>query len=462
VPAGPFTMGSDPALEHAPDPDEAPAHEVEVDAFRLGRTPVTNVQYGAFVEATGQSPPAAWPGGTVPLGRELHPVTYVTWDEAAAFCRWAGGYLPTEAQWERAARGDDRRTWPWGDDPPRPAQAVLELTDTRPVGGRASGAGPFGHLDLAGNAWEWTSSVFRAYPYDPGDGREGDGPGPRVVRGGAFTHGPAEARCSYRHGMLPGTVDHYVGFRLAAAPGVEVDGIELLDVPAGIARLGNDVRPSQGAAPTDEVPRHTCEVEAVALTAMPVTNEQYAAFVAATGRATPIHWVDGAVPPELERHPVTHVDWHDAVAFCAWAGGRLPTEAEWEKGARGDDGRLYPWGDDAPDGRRAHAGEGMKHGTTTTVGAALEGASPYGLLDMAGNVWEWVSSAYRPYPYDAGDGREDTTRDESRVLRGGSFASPSAGHLRCARRSASRPGRRSSHIGFRVARPADDERKDNG
>ncbi len=240
VPAGPFAMGSDPALEHAPDPDEAPAHEVEVDAFRLGRTPVTNAQYGAFVRATGQSPPAAWPGGTVPLGRELHPVTYVSWDEAAAFCRWAGGFLPTEAQWERAARGDDRRTWPWGDDPPRPAHAVLELTDTRPVGGRASGAGPFGHLDLAGNAWEWTSSLLHAYPYDPGDGREGDGPGQRVVRGGAFIHGPAEARCSYRHGMLPGTVDHYVGFRLASAPGVAVDGIELLDVPAGIARLGND------------------------------------------------------------------------------------------------------------------------------------------------------------------------------------------------------------------------------
>ena len=101
----------------------------------------------------------------------------------------------------------------------------------------------------------------------------------------------------------------------------------------------------------------------------------------------------------------------------------------------------------------------MKHGATSTVGATPGGASPYGLLDMAGNVWEWVSSAYRPYPYDDGDGREDPASDEPRVLRGGSFASPSSGHVRCARRSRSWPGRRTAHIGFRVARAAPGERR---
>jgi formylglycine-generating enzyme required for sulfatase activity len=348
-------MGSDPALEHAPDADEAPAHEVEVGAFRLGRTPVTNAQFGAFVRSTGHPSPAGWPGGTVPPGRELDPVTYVSWAEADAFCRWAGGSLPTEAEWERAARGDDRRTWPWGDDPPRRAHAVLVLTDTRPVGGRSAGAGPFGHLDLAGNAWEWTASLYRPYPYDAADGREGDGRGPRVLRGGAFTHGPGEARSSYRHGMLPGTIDHYVGFRLATAPGVSVDGVDLLDVPAGRVWMGNDARPSRGPAPPDEVPRHDCQVAAVELTATPVTNEAYAAFVAATGHRAPIHWESAVAPAGLERHPVTHVDWHDARAFGDWAGGRLPTEAEWEKGARGEDGRPYPWGDDAPDARRANS-----------------------------------------------------------------------------------------------------------
>ena len=107
VPAGPFTMGSDPAAEHAPDPDEAPAHRVLVGAFGIGKTPVTNAEYGLFVAATGYPAPSHWVGGAIPEGREEHPVTYVSWDDAAAFCRWAGGKLPSEAEWERAARGDD-------------------------------------------------------------------------------------------------------------------------------------------------------------------------------------------------------------------------------------------------------------------------------------------------------------------------------------------------------------------
>ena len=109
VPAGPFEMGSDPAAEYAPDPDEAPAHPVSVPAFRLGRLPVTNAEYRAFVTATGHPAPSHWPGGLVPAGRDDHPVTYVSWEGALAFCRWAGGRLPTEAEWERAARGDDGR-----------------------------------------------------------------------------------------------------------------------------------------------------------------------------------------------------------------------------------------------------------------------------------------------------------------------------------------------------------------
>jgi len=454
IPAGDFTMGSDPALEYAPDPDESPRQSVPCAAFRIGRTPVTNTEYRVFVQATGHAVPAHWPAGEIPSGRESHPVTYVSWSDALAFCRWAGGFLPSETQWERAARGDDDRTWPWGDDPPDADRATWGATSTSPVGLQPRGASPFGALDLAGNAWEWTASALRAYPYDAEDGREDEASaGPRVVRGGTYSHGPGELRCSYRHGMLPGAVDHYVGFRLACAPGARLElDIDLVDVPTGAVLLGNDPRPSAGLALPDEAPRHTVSVSEVLLSVTPVTNAQYLEFVQATGHAAPAHWPDGEVPAGFEQHPVTHVDWFDAGVFCRWAGARLPTEAEWEKGARGADARLYPWGEREPDRTLLNFAGGSKHGTTSPVGSYPEGAGPYGLLDTAGNVWEWVSTAYAAYPYRAGDGREDPAAGAPRVLRGGSYASMSSSYVRCASRSRSYPGRRSAHIGFRVAR----------
>jgi formylglycine-generating enzyme required for sulfatase activity len=236
----------------------------------------------------------------------------------------------------------------------------------------------------------------------------------------------------------------------------------MVDVPAGEVLLGNDLRASRGPAAPDEVPRHEIFIPAVSLSTTAVTNGQYREFVRATGHTAPPHWPDAAMPVALERHPVTYVDWLDATAFCRWAGARLPTEAEWEKAARGTDGRLFPWGDEEPapphllarcDGvALASYGCGSKHGGASPVGAHPDGASPYGLHDMAGNVWEWVSSVHAPYPYDARDGREDPRSGLPRVLRGGSYASPSSLSVRCAARSRSYPGRRSPHLGFRVAR----------
>jgi formylglycine-generating enzyme required for sulfatase activity len=308
---------------------------------------------------------------------------------------------------------------------------------------------------------------MRAYPYDVEDGREDEAPAePRVVRGGAYSHGAGDVRCSFRHGMLPGAVDHYVGFRFACSPTARLRlELDLVEVPAGEVLLGNDPRPSGGPALPDEAPRHTLFLSSVLLGALPVTNEQYLEFVRETGHEPPPHWLDGAPPVGLEQHPVTYVDWFDAGTFCRWAGARLPTEAEWEKGARGTDARIYPWGERIPeapdlvlnqhkDPALAAFGAGSKRGTTTVVGVFPDGSSPYGLLDMAGNVWEWVSTAYAPYPYRSGDGREDPSTGEPRVLRGGSFASTSPRFIRCASRSRSSPGRRSAHIGFRVARDA--------
>ena len=450
IPAGPFPMGSDPAAAYPPERDEAPRHTVSLEPFRLARTPVTRAQYRLF----GAEGARALPGARAE-DDEL-PVTYVSHPDALAFCRWAGVRLPSEAEWESAARGGGERLWPWGDELPTPARARFgqDIGDPILVGSLPAGTSVGGVLDLAGNVWEWVSSAYRPYPYDAGDGRELlEGGQPRVVRGGSFLSGPEELRCSFRQAMHPGARDHYIGFRVASGRAESRIAFDWVDQPGGEAPLGADPREPGGPVRGDELPRHVVELPAFELSLSPVTNAQYARFLVETGTEAPPHWRDGAPPPGRDGHPVSLVDWFEADAFCSWAGGRLPTEAEWEKGARGCDGRTYPWGGEA-DPTRAALGAGLKHGSTSPVGARPAGASPFGLLDMAGNVWEWVSSAYRPYPYDPSDGREDRSPACERVLRGGSFASPGLAHARCAMRSHSSPARRQVHIGFRVARGA--------
>jgi serine/threonine-protein kinase len=223
--------------------------------------------------------------------------------------------------------------------------------------------------------------------------------------------------------------------------------IDWVTIPAGAFVMGSD-----GANVLDESPAHRVKVAEFEIARVPVTNEQYFDFVRAMNHPPPGHWLDGKIPHGLGDHPVTYVDWYDAHAFAAWCGARLPTEAEWEKAACGDEGRLYPWGNEPADSRRAHFAQNVKQVSTCSVLAHPQGASPYGALDMAGNVWEWASSIYHPYPYTSGDGREDETSKAERVLRGGSFYSADEKFIRCTTRSSSFPTRRRDHIGFRVAR----------
>jgi formylglycine-generating enzyme required for sulfatase activity len=149
---------------------------------------------------------------------------------------------------------------------------------------------------------------------------------------------------------------------------------------------------------------------------------------------------------------VVEASWHGARAYCAWRGARLPTEAEWEKAARGTDARRYPWGNELPDASRARYASGWN--ATAPVGAHPRGASPYGMLDAAGNVWQWVSSAYRPYPWRRDDGREDLEADAVRGTRGGGHDSPAEAITATQRgRMLSRAPNAGHHnIGFRCAR----------
>jgi formylglycine-generating enzyme required for sulfatase activity len=226
---------------------------------------------------------------------------------------------------------------------------------------------------------------------------------------------------------------------------------EMVLITAGEFLMGSDPGKDK-LAEDDEQPQHTLHLPDYYLAKTPVTNARYATFVQATDHHQPIHWEGGKPPKDKENHPVVYVSWHDAVAYCEWLSKvtgklyRLPSEAEWEKGARGGDGRIYPWGN-RWDAQRCNSSGGQFG--TTLVGAYPQGASPYGLLDMAGNVWEWTRSVYAGYPYDPEDGREDLLVEGLRTLRGGSWSS-NPRRVRTSCRDSIYPRNFRNDIGIRV------------
>lgn len=213
----------------------------------------------------------------------------------------------------------------------------------------------------------------------------------------------------------------------SVSAGQAADLTPMIRIPAGSFVMGRD------DGPDDERPAHRVDLPAFEIDRTPVTNRQFARFLDVVGprsaRGEPHYDVDDS-DARIHRHgaawqpdtgaandPVVEASWLGARAYCAWVGRRLPTEAEWEKAARGPDGRRFPWGAEPPDATRAHFNGGWND--LRPVGSFPPGASPYGVLDMAGNGWQWVSSAYRPYPYDARDGREDPEPGPIRGTRGG-------------------------------------------
>ncbi len=238
------------------------------------------------------------------------------------------------------------------------------------------------------------------------------------------------------------------------------DGAPMVAVPAGTLHMGSSGKAvDENAA---EAPIHDVAVAAFQIDRCEVTCALYARFLneakavrGADGRAwlgraddLPLEQVNGQWRPRagLERHPMTWVTWHGAVAYARWAGKRLPTEAEWELAARGTEGRRFPWGEQL-DRSRFRLGCDLME----PVGSHPNGASPYGCLDMAGNAWEWTSSLFKPYPYQAGDGREDPSAAGRRVARGGSWdGEPWIAHS--AYRFRPEPEFCHRYLGFRCAR----------
>lgn len=217
IPAGKFWMGSDKTKDKDAQDREMPQHEVNLSAYRIARYPVTNVEYKRFVDAKGYQPPSHWEKGQIPRGKEKHPVVNVSWQDAMAFCEWAGVQLPSEAQWEKAARGTDGRIYPWGNETPNQERCNFDskVGDTMPVDHYPNGKSFYGVWDMAGNVWEWTNSLYKNYPYNADDGREDSvSSGPRVLRGGSFVSVRTFVRCASRNLSGPDYRFNSSGFRI--------------------------------------------------------------------------------------------------------------------------------------------------------------------------------------------------------------------------------------------------------
>ena len=230
IPAGIFTMGSDADL-----PNEAPAHKIYLDAYYIAKTEVTNVEYYSFwIENGGEGSehtPISY-GGEFSIWPDIaktkpnHPVIGVSWHSAVAYAAWRGMRLPTEAEWEKAARGTKARRWPWGNTFRQSINGITLHANIwdgsgehlQPVESHPTGASPYGAQDMAGNVWEWVADWYSENFYYHSPDRNPKGPSVgsrRVVRGGSWLNREMLARCSTRIGQYPKIGTSFIGFRLA-------------------------------------------------------------------------------------------------------------------------------------------------------------------------------------------------------------------------------------------------------
>ena len=224
-------------------------------------------------------------------------------------------------------------------------------------------------------------------------------------------------------------------------------------IPAGRFLMGMDYDESDSLSNIDESPQHIKNLSEYLIGKYPVTNKQYLLFTQQTGYKYPIHLVDGIIPEGKENHPVVNVSLMDVHYFCKWMCETtnyfifVPGEAQWEKSARGENGKLYPWGNSDPDDSMLNYRNTIQD--TTSVDQFPKGCSCYGACDMAGNVWEWTESPFVGY---RGDKFNPSyfLGDKHYVIRGGSWASRDC-DVRCANREGKFYADRENNLGFRCA-----------
>jgi formylglycine-generating enzyme required for sulfatase activity len=483
---------------------EAPQHSVKLDGYWIDRTEVTHEQYLRCVEAGACEAPSACEDGeraTEDASSEDHPIVCVDWQDAQTYCEWAGARLPTEAEWEYAARGPDGNLYPWGNEAGGARQNYCDATctdtwadesvddgyaKTSPVHAYPEGASWCGALDLAGNVYEWVADWLGPYPSGSLTNPTGPSSGyERVLRGSSWKSFWDRARGATRDSVSPDARFDVIGFRCtrslegpdqaatkvpgsAGTPAPDAvttpapvaqgtappeaphlvdartrpaDGMVMAYVPGGTFPMGttgaeiDEVLTTCGEfvdpygkctskAFEDEGPRHDVILDGFWIDGTEVTNAQYKRCVdvgvCSQSRLANDPAYNG------DDYPVAGIPRQDAADYCTWAGGRLPTEAEWEYAARGAGGSVYPWGEkfDCAGGSFGDDLTGCDDGYEgpAPVGSFPKGASWCGAQDMAGNVWEWVADRYGAYPSEAvlnPAGPQSGTRG---VLRGGSWA----------------------------------------
>jgi eukaryotic-like serine/threonine-protein kinase len=512
IPAGEFQMGSEDGSS-----DESPLHTVYLDAFWIDQTEVTNAMYVAFMNQRGNQSAGGvtWLDDTdlnvliervdgvwrPKSGYEDHPVIEVSGYGAQAYCEWAERRLPTEAEWEKAARGGlEGAKYSWGDEDPvctpdaqNGARSKGCPDFTVAVG--AYGFNGYGLYDMAGNVWEWVSDWYAEnyYQQSPASNPPGSADGEfRILRGGSWDDGGEDLRVSIRNWHDPTVSTDKIGFRCAygdaASPETggdaqavdssqtetvdaslelgssqvsEIDGMVQIYIPAGEFGMGTN------SGPGDERPLHTVYLDAMWVDQTEVTNAQYLLCVQAGICAAPEEESSNSREfyyrnPTYADYPMINISWDDAVNYCSWAGRRLLTEAEWEKAARGGlESKSYPRGDTSPvchykGGNGANFNDGIDcdYADTEFVGSYLPNG--YGLFDMAGNVWEWVADWYERYYYENSPSSNPQGPDTGnhRVLRGGSWSREEK-YLQVTSRFGNSPQLSGFDIGFRCAMDAE-------